>query len=180
MSASNEAINPSKEVHLSHLPPPPRPVLESPRAKTEQDQTSNTGLSLPSFVYMALLITFLLLGIVVLRLINHRIQVRAATPPASMTAATAPAGEQSTPSSSVSTSSGTSADAGTTLVVAPPLPAPLKLQAVFYSPTKPSAIVSGSTVGIGDKVRQFHVTAIGKDSVTLSSSTETRVLKLLQ
>jgi len=107
--------------------------------------------------------------------VNHRIQVRAATPSAPATAA-APAVAH--PNHASSTTTGTATDPGATVVVAPPTPPPLRLQAVFFSPTKPSAIISGTSVGIGDKVRQFHVTAIGKDSVTLSSPLETKVLKL--
>jgi hypothetical protein len=178
MSASNEAVNQAKEVRLNHPPPAPQPKRESLPAPTELNDSSNAGLSLPSFVYMALLITFLLLGIVFLRLVNRRMQVRAAAPPVTTTAVAAPVTEHPHQAPSAAPSSKTTTGPGTTVVVAPAAPPPLRLQAVFYSPTKPSAIVSGSSVGIGDKVREFHVTAIGKDSVTLTSPFETKVLKL--
>ena len=179
MNATNEAINQTKEVRLSHPPPPPNPLREARKAAaTQEEEPANAGLSLPSFVYMALLITFLLLGIVFLRLVNRRMQVRAATAPASTTAVAAPVVQHPSHTPSTSTPSATATDPNATLVVAPPTPPPLRLQAVFYSPTKPSAIVSGSSVGIGDKVREYHVTAIGKDSVTLTGAFDTKVLKL--
>ena len=57
--------------------------------------------------------------------------------------------------------------------IAPP---PLKLQGVFYSPTRPSAMIGGKTVFVGDKVGEFRITAIGRDSATLISATQTNVL----
>ena len=43
----------------------------------------------------------------------------------------------------------------------------LKLQGIDYSPSAPSAILNGKTVRPGDQFRDYHVKAIGKDSVTL-------------
>lgn len=57
-------------------------------------------------------------------------------------------------------------------------PPALRLQAVFYSPTKPSAIISGETVVVGSKIRNFRVQAITPLSATLVSATETNVLRL--
>ncbi len=61
---------------------------------------------------------------------------------------------------------------------APPLPTPADpppaspadrpvLQAIFYSPTKPIAIVGGKTVRPGEAVGQFKVKAISQTGVTL-------------
>jgi hypothetical protein len=63
---------------------------------------------------------------------------------------------------------------------APPTPPPLKLQAVIWSPKRPSGMISGSTVFVGDQIRDFKVTKITQDSVTLSGSGEVKVLKLAQ
>jgi hypothetical protein len=41
------------------------------------------------------------------------------------------------------------------------------LQGIFYSPTRPSAILDGKTYGLGDQCRQYQVKAIGKFIVTL-------------
>jgi hypothetical protein len=42
-----------------------------------------------------------------------------------------------------------------------------RLQGIFYSPTAPSAIVDGKTVGLGDQFRQYRVKEITKYTVTL-------------
>jgi hypothetical protein len=53
----------------------------------------------------------------------------------------------------------------------------LKLQGIDYSPSAPSAILNGKTVRPGDQFREYHVKAIGKDSVTLvgPNNQETKV-----
>ena len=61
---------------------------------------------------------------------------------------------------------------------APPQLAPLRLQAVFYSPPKPSAIISGKTVHVGDCLREMQVVAIGSSSALLISATQTNFLTL--
>lgn len=61
---------------------------------------------------------------------------------------------------------------------APPPPPPLKLQAVFFNPSRPSAIISGKTVFVGDKVREMKVVAIGSASAMLVGSSETNLLTL--
>jgi hypothetical protein len=63
---------------------------------------------------------------------------------------------------------------------APPTPPPLKLQAVIWNPKRPSGMISGETVFVGDQVRDFKVTKITQDSVTLSGSGEVKVLRLAQ
>ncbi len=53
---------------------------------------------------------------------------------------------------------------------APPKPAPLKLQVIVFDPARPSATINGKTVFVGDKLGPFRVSAITRDSVTLSGS----------
>lgn len=65
-----------------------------------------------------------------------------------------------------------------TVESAPPKLAPLKLQAVFYDPAHPSAIISGKTVYVGDSVRDFHVVAIGSASVMLVNGSQTNLLTI--
>ncbi len=59
----------------------------------------------------------------------------------------------------------------------PKLP-PLKLQGIVFSPTRPSAVINGKPLFKGDRIRDFKVVAIGKDSVTLVSPGQTNVLNL--
>jgi hypothetical protein len=64
-----------------------------------------------------------------------------------------------------------------TVVAVAPRPEP-KLQGILLTATRPSAIVDGKTVFVGDQVSGLRVVAISKDSVTLQSETETKVLSL--
>lgn len=60
----------------------------------------------------------------------------------------------------------------------PPLPV-FKLQSIFYSPKRPSAVINGKTLFIGDRVGEARVTAIGQDSATIVTSTgKTNLLEL--
>jgi hypothetical protein len=72
---------------------------------------------------------------------------------------------------------GTAAAAVTNEAAAPTLPA-LTLQGVVFSRTRPSAVISGKTVFLGDRVRDFRVMAIGQDSATLVGNGRTNVLRL--
>lgn len=61
---------------------------------------------------------------------------------------------------------------------AAPPPPPLKLQGVVYNPRRPSAVISGRTLFIGDRIRDFRVVAIGQDSATLVGAGQTNLLSL--
>lgn len=61
---------------------------------------------------------------------------------------------------------------------APPQPAPLRLQGIVYHPKRPSAMINGKIVFIGDKIRDFRVLAIDKDTATLVGGGQTNVLSL--
>jgi hypothetical protein len=63
------------------------------------------------------------------------------------------------------------------LIETPSAPA-LKLQGIFYNPNRPSAIVNGKTVFVGNSVGELRVLAITREAVTLGSTTQTNVLAL--
>jgi hypothetical protein len=63
---------------------------------------------------------------------------------------------------------------------APPAPPPLRLQAVIWNPKRPSAIISGKTVFVGDEIQDFKVTRINQDSATLSGSSGSKEMKIGQ
>lgn len=63
-------------------------------------------------------------------------------------------------------------------VVAPLKPPEPRLQAIFYSPKRPSAMIDGKTYLVGDKLREFKITAIDTQSATLVSAARTNVLVL--
>jgi hypothetical protein len=54
----------------------------------------------------------------------------------------------------------------------------LKLQGVIWSPSRPSAVINGKSVFVGEKVERAVVTAIEQDSVKVTWNGEERVLTL--
>lgn len=65
-----------------------------------------------------------------------------------------------------------------TVPPARPTPPPLKLQAIFYEPSQPSAMIRGKTVMVGDTVEKMRVAAITDTSVTLIGEGRTNILTL--
>jgi hypothetical protein len=63
-------------------------------------------------------------------------------------------------------------------ITPPPKPAPLRLQAIIFNPKRPSALISGKTLFIGDKLGDSRVVAIDQDSATLVGGGKTNVLSL--
>jgi len=64
--------------------------------------------------------------------------------------------------------------------VAPPKPPPLKLQGVVFDPKRPSAVINGRTVFVGDRVREMRVAAITVNSAILVGSGRTNVLSMAE
>ena len=105
------------------------------------------------------------------------------SPPSPTPAAPAPAAHTMSSSASTTTAAVAVADAGASsnavsVADAPAKPAPLKLQAIVYNPTRPSATISGRTLFVGDRIGDFRVLAIGQDSVTLVGGGHTNLLNL--
>ncbi len=71
---------------------------------------------------------------------------------------------------------------GTNAVVAvssePAKPSLPKLQGIVFSRQKPSAVISGKTLFIGERIGSFRLVAIAQDSATLVSGGQTNVLTL--
>jgi hypothetical protein len=61
-----------------------------------------------------------------------------------------------------------------------PKPAAPRLQSIVFNPKRPSAMISGRIVFIGDKFGEWRITAIDQESATLVSSSLTNVLILQQ
>jgi hypothetical protein len=51
-----------------------------------------------------------------------------------------------------------------------------RLQGIFFHATRPSAIMNGKSVFVGDKVGEFRVTAITRDSATVVGAGQTNIL----
>jgi MSHA biogenesis protein MshK len=56
--------------------------------------------------------------------------------------------------------------------------APLRLQAIVFNPKRPSALISGKTLFIGDRLGDARVVAIDRESATLVGGGRTNVLSL--
>ena len=183
MSLVNDALKRATEKHNSRPPAPAaslhlRPVEPAPPQKT------GIGLVLP-----ATLLTIIIAALFSISLLNHssRPAPPTSSPPPSISTATTTVPALSIMDLApapllVSAKEVPVAPSATTIapaVVAAPTPlAPLRLQAVFYSPPNPSAIISGKTVHVGDSVRELQVVAIGSASALLVNSTQTNFLTL--
>ena len=72
-------------------------------------------------------------------------------------------------------------DASDSVVVAsppPPKPAPLRLQAIVFNPKRPSVLINGKTLFVGERVGDARVVAIDQESATLVSAGKTNILTL--
>ena len=100
--------------------------------------------------------------------------------PLSPAAATLPADDIAEPADSPVANARESETTDATPVAAPPppKPAPLRLQGIVFNPKRPSAMINGKLVFIGDKVRDLRVMAIDQDSATLVGAGQTNVLTL--
>ena len=72
------------------------------------------------------------------------------------------------------------AEAEPAVAPALPKPPPLRLQAIIFDPRRPSAMINGKLVFLGDKVRDFRVARIDQESATLVGGGLTNVLTLLE
>lgn len=61
-------------------------------------------------------------------------------------------------------------------IAAAPVERVFKLQGIFWRPSKPSAVINGKTVYIGDRVETARVTAVDQESVTLNVDGESKTL----
>jgi cytoskeletal protein RodZ len=95
----------------------------------------------------------------------------------SSTVATPPPSTQSVPVRIETPTAEVSAGTQAVVEVAAAKPVP-KLQGIFYNPTRPTAIVSGKSVSVGDKVGELRVAAIDQESITLAGGGQTNVLTL--
>jgi len=97
--------------------------------------------------------------------------------PASEPAATPAASEPTKQSASVATNP--PVPTAPTVAVPPPAPAVhLKLQAIVFHPTHPSAIVNGKTLFLGEKMGEFELVAVDRQSATLVAGGRTNLLVL--
>jgi len=184
MSVIINALNLNKEKQRTN-PPPPSGAPQSHPGERPSPETSRFRLTLPALVFGLLLFTFVLLGMIFVRAISRQneLQVTAKTTPATTAPAKHTGATPIRPARPGATMGGSTSAApasltGSTNTAAASKPAPLRLQAVFYDPKRPSAIISGKTVVVGDEVQSYRVTEITVNSATLVAGVKTNVLTL--
>lgn len=180
MSLINDALKRAKESQPANPPPAPSPQFRP----AEPVPTAGQGLAI--LVPFALLF-IALIGLFFLWEVRHKtggLRVAAATKPA-VPANPAPETKPVTPVAVSIPNAAMSPPVPQKPIVPPAAavpvvsaPAPIRLQAIFYSPGHSSAIISGRTVRAGDVFKGFRVVTIGKNSATLASATATNVMTL--
>ena len=175
--ASQAPVAPAPELHFRPVDPPPA-------------ARRTVGLMVPVVVAVVALV-----GLLLVWQLSHRSAssdasraVASATEPTPAAVAASPADSTPTqpskplaaaPLAPVPDSAATATTNPAPVVEPPPPPPPpLKLQGVVYNPQRPSALINGHTVFIGDRVRECRVVAITTGTVTLVGAGQTNVLSL--
>ena len=184
MSLINDALKRAKQTQQQN--PPPTPPLQFRPVEPGQPNPARPPLL---FVGLALaLISVVALGGMFVWLVSQksagelRVAARTADEPATGMTADSKLEIVSPPPPALPPAP-VPVEAGTNTLPAaatgePPQSLPPKLQGIAFHRTRPSAIVNGKTVVIGDRVGDLRVLAITRGSVTLGSATATNVLSL--
>ena len=170
MSLVNDALKRAKAAQKNAPPAsaPPLKPLEPARTPVRR----GPGLLAPVLIFVSVsaLAAFLWIA-------SQRNEPARAPEPVAAAPASAPVQPVPAPAIAPSPEPATVASAATA-AAGPPKPAPLKLQAIFFHPTRPSAMIAGHSVRVGAQVGGFRVATIDPASVTLISATQTNVLTL--
>jgi hypothetical protein len=210
MSLINDALRRAKEAQQQTPPPPPHELPFRPVEPTQQIARRDLGLLLPvalaGVALLALLLAWVLIhprGSATPREVNARTASipqaasPASAPPAQPAPAQSPALAAAPTTTSVASHAMDTTDASadeplasveeseatnTPAITAAPPPklAPLRLQAIIFNPKRPSAMIGGKTLFMGDKVGDLRIVAIDKDSATLAGGGQTNVLTLAE
>ena len=210
MSLINDALRRAKEAQQQTPLLPSHDLPFRPVEPAQQRARRGLGLLLPFALVAVAILTLLLVweltrtrGAASVIEVNARTTpVPQAITPASATAAQpAPVEEPASPKELVTdTAAALPADATSTPadeplanvqeseatnapVITPPPPPKLpllRLQAIIFNPKRPSIMISGKTLFIGDKLGDMRVVAIKKDSAILAGGGQTNVLSVAQ
>lgn len=186
MSLINDALQRTRKTQQENPPPAGTPPQFRGVGDAEP-QRSNTNVTFGAVIFLFLVSVFLLCGALLLDQMHQRVKARTlASPPlvnpVSSRATIAPKPASKHPGARLgSTVTGamegtnSAADIPDLAVAKPP---PLRLQAVFFNPARPSAIINGNTVFVGSQIGDSRVSEIGAGRVTLVHEGRATVLKL--
>lgn len=197
MSLINDALKRAQQA------PPRPPAGPVPNPHLQPAQPSRGGLKgLGLGVPLALAGCALLLLVFYWRVSNREVQARSEAPPAPAAATVAqqptpaaqpepaPAPPKPAPSAqpapvaasaTVPPAENAQAAAGSNATVvaeAAPKPVLPRLQGIIYNPSRPSAVLSGHTLFVGEHLGPFRLVAVTHDSATLVGGGETNLLTL--
>lgn len=201
MSLINDALKRAKQAQQETAPPPPSNVDLRP-VEQRQYGRPGVGLAVPTLLGIASLVLLFLLWQAA-RTSNSQdtLEVNARTkappptaqPPADSAPTTVPAVVPVAPAAAVAVPEPPQVASNTPPVaamvepstnpvpaaaVAPPKPALPKLQAIVFHPTRPSVLINGKSLFVGEKIGEYRVRAITQDSVTLVGAGQTNLLTL--
>lgn len=168
MSLINDALKRAKQAQQPDSPDSPQSKLQYQRVQPGQQPKKGN-----SFWIAVVIIAGLIIGFVIHHLtrennpnIPKEVKAREIVPvaPETNTASATAAPTNATASAPVADESAAK-------------PAP-KLQAVVFDPKRPSAIISGKSVFVGDRLGDLKVVAITQESVTVFGGGHTNVLVL--
>lgn len=152
MSLINDALNRARESQQKNPPsgaPPLMPV---------EHRESGLNWILPALVILLIVVACFFIGLSVAKHTVAKFVDAPGTP------ATQPVETNNAESDSVILlKPTTNADAVISDVVVP-----IAVQGIMYDPARPSAIVDGKTVYVGDRVQDFRVKKISKSTITLT------------
>jgi hypothetical protein len=198
MSLINDALKRAKQAH-QETAPPPAPVAEL-RPVEPPPPTARHGSSLlvPLALFVAALVGLLLCwdlwrkqNLASANPAGAQFEAAARTPNADLPPVSANTSNpyEAALSSSMDSASpppadtnsqtgGQGAETNQATATELPTPAPLKLQGIVFNPKRPSAIISGRMMFVGDRIRDLRVMAIHPGEVVLVGSSQTNLLSL--
>jgi hypothetical protein len=187
MSLINDALKRAKQAH-DQAPPPPTPGPPFRPVEPAQYARHGVGVALPVALALVALLTLLLVW--QLSWSNGAVRALQTEPPPAATNAPPAAPSSSTVAESAAPAPGVpatsaaiaaqtvSSNAPAPVEVSPPKPPPLRLQSIVLDSKRPSALINGKMLFLGDRIGAFRLTALDQESATLVSLDETNVLTL--
>jgi hypothetical protein len=182
VSLINDALKRAKHAQKGPAAPPAR----DPQLKPAEALPAKPS-EWPVLMVMGILVVLVVSALVVTFVIVKRSHAAlvAAPAPTPVAVAAAPPGPPSTaalPNPPVAPSASTTpapapAAVAPAQAAKPPLP---RLQGIFFSLSRPWALVDGQTVLVGDHIGDFRVLAIARDRVTIARAGQTNVLSLAE
>jgi len=175
MSLINDALKRAKQAQEQGSPESPKVQFRPVEAARQPVKKNHTTIWIAVVIMVGLIIGF------VFRQLTREnknstpkeVKAREIVPANPIPQETAPAPKPVTPAPAIQDKSATvHADAPSE---ARP---PEKLQAIVFDPKRPSAIISGKSVFVGDKIGDLRVVAITQESVTLVGGGQTNLLVL--